>query len=727
MKRRSRIILIVSLVISLCAAALIISISFNKKSKIEFDDYQPIEEFAPAFQAISEEGASEKPSDFIYDIEETVRIMNGLEMAQSQSEDFYGFLEYMAKQDYSMVAQEVLDAKAMLLPILQEMFQLEKEYDDLKGIWILARSIGSGVGTLMQTNISITDVLSPVPVAMSQSVNEAKTAIFENYKQEKALKASLKKKLDGVKMAYLDYLTEYAPVYHKYMKEWDALCLNKDKAYLDAYSGRMIDSYDASAKILEDYPTNREALLLKSFSLINIGNDMITETTDDRILQLDREINLPDTVSRGWNKFYIEADLTLDKYIELYPGRSAPALVLKGLLNYGLGKEVQALSYFDMAAIEYPRQAEVLTDLLDSYRMRTYLNKTPEGQYLLRLYRSTMEGYGIFSPNFIKARHYADIGDMEKSKTEIYNHFFRRGNQGIYDCLLSDMQFCEDNLYSSFKQLLMERSFIDVKVSPSKGIGNQGKGVKVAIINRSDIDLENVRIFLCLHYTDMYTDEYDVIKVPAKNIIPHHQSVEMDKVKIEYEDKTYNDITRVRAIVMTDDRICWIDAPDYKRQHASDAYASMAKMALEGAGAIARTIYLNDFALNVDKLKKIIIDGISANLAKSESADNTWSKIKKSASSLIGAQNESNRFQIELPRILTMIDPVFSINQLQDKENVIFPEECYLAGSCIRMTFDYKPNDGDIIPLYIYSDFVNFKIDMLYKNNKSIIHKIEVL
>ncbi len=60
-----------------------------------------------------------------------------------------------------------------------------------------------------------------------------------------------------------------------------------------------------------------------------------------------------------------------------------------------------------------------------------------------------MEGYGIFSPNLLKAHYYAEHNDVEKSKEEIYNHFYRRGNQGVYDCLLSDMQYCEDNMYSS--------------------------------------------------------------------------------------------------------------------------------------------------------------------------------------------------------------------------------------------------------------------------------------
>ena len=135
-----------------------------------------------------------------------------------------------------------------------------------------------------------------------------------------------------------------------------------------------------------------------------------------------------------------EASATLDYYMQEFPGRTAPALVLKGLMAQKQGNLQAALSYFDQASIEYPRQAAQLTDMLDSYRTRTYLNKTTEGQFLQRLYSSTMEGYGMFSPNLLKAKHYADQGRTDEARQEIFNHFFRRGNQGIYSALLAVLE-----------------------------------------------------------------------------------------------------------------------------------------------------------------------------------------------------------------------------------------------------------------------------------------------
>lgn len=722
-------------------------IGCSKKAnpELQIENYQPLEEFQPAYKALIERKADANKE---YDIEETVRILNGLEMAQAKSDDFYSFLEYMAKQDYSLVASDVIDAKIKILPLLQQMFKLQKQHEELSNIWILARSAAAGVKTLAKES-STTGAgmdamkamveegpLAVVDISKNLGIDAAKNAAFDHYEEEMELKSKLEDEIEELKMAYLDYLSDFVPVYTKYMKEWDKLCIHKDQAYFDIYSGRMVDAYNSTSKILQQYPRNREALLLKSLSLINIGSgQMNTQPDSPEVFSIAKEIQLPDSVKHDWNDFFIEAEVTLDNYIELYPERSAPALVLKGLLNHRMGKEQQALSYLDQAAMEYPRQAEALTDLLDSYRSRTYLNKTPEGQYLLRLYRSTMEGYGMFSPNFLKSKYYAQKGMMEESKNEIFNHFFRRGNQGIYDCLLSDMQFCEDYLYSSFKQLLMEHSFIDVAIEPTTDwkFSDKEDEIKVSINNRSDIDLENVRIFLCIHYTDMYKDEYDVVKVPTtKNIIRHHEQTDLGTMKLEYENKKYQDITRVRAIAMTDDKICWIDKADYKESHASTLLNSN-RYGKEVLLNKMKQHFLTDYSLDTNTLQQLLQTEISINggtpIKKQENATGfSWGKVKEISSSVTKLWDKSDKkLKLEIPRTLTLIDPVFSIYQLQDKEKAMLPQENFLAGSSIRLKFDYEPKEGDLLPLYIYSDFVNFRVDIEYKEGKAKVKNVVVV
>ncbi|MBO4398071.1 MAG: hypothetical protein J5805_06005 [Bacteroidaceae bacterium] len=699
----------------------------NKEEALDLDNYTPSKEFKAAADALEQQPEPQ------YDIEETVRILNGLEVAQSQSEDFMSFLEYMAKQDYSRVPKDVLKAKERLLPILQKMYELQKEYDELDNLWMLARSATSGATEFAEKSNPI-GVMSAIftgnpfdAVNINKNLAEAKTVAFEQYEKDKKLKDSLKKQIEQLHMSYVDYLSEYAPVYFKYMKEWDRLCLDRDKAYLDIYSGRTVDAYNAIEKVLANYPTNREALLLKSLTLIQLaGNkpnnekkpDDLTLPTPMSITKDVDSVRLQQTDAK-----LIQANAILDNYMDLYPKRSAPALVLKGLIKLKEGNEAKAMSYFDQASVEYPRQAAALTDLLDSYKNRSYLNKSSEGKYLLKLYRSTMEGYGMFSPNLLKAKYYSQQGDLEKAKEEIFNHFYRRGNQGVYDCLLSDMQYCEENMYSIFKQLLMEQSFIDVSVEPTKNwlLSNNEDEARVIINNRSDVDLENVRIFLCLHYTDMYKDEYDVVKCPSINIIKHHDKTEIGVVKLNYNDKTYNDITRIRAIAMTDDKICWIDDVEYKYIHAYEASKAKNNNKKKMGVNSRREEFLKDFNIDSNTITDAIAKGITVYSAIKSDDKSFWDNVTN-----IWAGSD-DKLKIELPRMLSLIDPVFSLNQLKDKENAILPVENYLTGNNIRLKFDYKPKEGETIPLYIYSDYISLKVTIKFNKGKPEIKDISVI
>lgn len=704
---------------------------------INLEEYTPSEEFEPAYEALE----AKTPE---YDIEETVRAMNALEVAQCQLEDFMSYLEYVAKQDFSRVAPEVLEQKKKLFPILQRLYELQKEHEELDDVWMLMRSATSGASTFV-SEVNPVGVIGSMlvgdatlsSISVSSGMEKAQTAAFDEYEKQKELKRKLEREIETVRMSYIEYLENYAPVYYKYMQEWDALCLKKDKAYIDLYGGNPMDAYNQTQEILKDYPTNREALLLKGLSLIQLS-DVTPKANLENTSQLSAvnaqlstdsingdalELGQPDERM----ELQMEAEATLDQYIHLYPSRSAPALVLKGLLYREQGEAAKAVSYFDQASMEYPRQAAALTDLLDSYKARTYLNKSAEGKYLLRLYRSTMEGFGIFSPNLLKAHYYAEHNDVEKSKEEIFNHFYRRGNQGVYDCLLSDMQYCEENMYSSFRQILMEQSFLDVAVEPTMNwtLSDKDDEIKVVINNRSDIDLENVRIFLCLHYTDMYKDEYDVQKLPSVNIIKHHDKTEIGVVKLNYEDKKYNDITRIRAIAMTDDKICWIDNVNYKYMKAQESARSSSgknKKSDESVTSVKKQL-LEDFDVDNGKLQSIIQEGMKVYGTASDG--NLWNDVKRDVKNLVTGKDK--KLRIELPRILTLIDPVFSLYQLNDKDKSVRPSENYLSGNNIRLKFDYEPKQDETIPLYIYSDFANFKVTIKFEGGTPVVKKVEMI
>ena len=703
---------------------------FNFLKLQESEVYQPSQEFKPAFEALEADSPMDNPE---YDLEETVRAMNALEVAQCHSADFVSYLEYVARQDFSRVAPEVLEQKKKLFPILQRLYELQKEHKELNDVWMLMRSATSGASSFFEEVNPIGVIGSMITgdpltgtVSVAGGVDKAQEVAFEEYEKQKDLKKSLEREMEALRLKYVEYLEGYAPIYHKYMQEWNALCLVKDKAYLDLYGGDPIDAYNRTEEILKSYPENREALLLKSFALIEIASNF-SPAADSFMEALtpsfQADLNSESKPKQSISEFFVEAESTLDNYIQLYPARSAPALVLKGLLYRSLGDNAKAINFFDQASVEYPRQAAALTDLLDSYKSRAYLNSSAEGKYLLRLYRSTMEGFGIFSPNLLKAKYFAQQGDVENCKEEIFNHFFRRGNQGVYDCLLSDMQYCEENMYSSFKQILLEQSFLDVAVEPVTNwhLGDKDDEIKVVINNRSDIDLENVRIFLCLHYTDMYKDEYDVQKLPSVNIIKHNDKTEIGVVKLNYENKRYNDITRIRAIAMTDDKICWIDNVDYKYMKASEMAVKENKS--NSHLATLKQQLLEDFDINNDKLLSIIEDGIK--IYASVSDGNLWHDMKNDVKNLVTGKDKNLR--VELPRILSIIDPVFSINEINSADKSIRPTENYLSGSNICLEFDFQPNEEDSLPLYIYSDFADFKVELSFNDGKPSVKKVVLL
>ena len=538
----------------------------------ELSNYRPVDDFVPAYEALT----SQQLAQGDYDLEKTVRVMNALELAQANSENFDEFLKVMARQDYEGVAPDVLEAKQKLMPVLQYMYQLRALDAELSDAWILARSAATG-GMKMVGDVDIMDVVNTVmgnPIVLldifhKEDASKVTDTAFSNYKKDKELRQNVRNDIAKLEASYLKYLSDYAPIYHKYMKEYDALCVEKDKVYLDLYSGQPEIALKWAENILKKYPQNTEALLLKAQAEIIIGvktnPHSLPKEGDLKVISEKESISVSDSNNslphrEGWGGS--ASSSTLDTYIAQHPDKTAPALLLRGVYYKRMGYADEALSCFHQASIEYPRQAAQLTDMLDSYCMRNYLNKTAEGLYLLQLYRSMMEGYGLFSPNLMKAKFYADNGKQEESKNEIYNHFFRRGNQKYYDGLLSDMQFCEQNLPASFKQLLIDRKFLDVKVEPDSKwlVLNDDDEMQVTIQNKSGKRLENVRLFLCIHYTDMHKDEYYVVKVPQTvSIIEPDGEVEIEDVPLGYRDKKYTDITRIRAIAMTDDRLCWVD------------------------------------------------------------------------------------------------------------------------------------------------------------------------
>jgi hypothetical protein len=697
-KRKRR--LWVGLLLFAVGLALLLVYPLFKKTA-EPEEYHPIEAFEEAYEAIQPQ--EEQPAE-TYDLEKTIRVINGLETAQTQLGSFDDFLAYMARQDYSGVPDDVLASKAKLMPVLQQLYLLQKQHDELNLWTSLVQKLGSDVaGRIDAGDVGL--------LVLDEGIGGLwifkKTAglIFEQYQKEQKLKGELREQIQEVQQQYLGYLETFTPVYIKYMTEWDRLCIDKDKAYIDLYNNRPDLVLQDCEKVLAHDPDNREALLLKSMGLIQSSR----WDREGGMILLSQEL---DSVRLGKRDALLaEAQTVIDGYIDRYPDQSAPALLLEGLIQEYLGDHAKALTYYDQSSVEYPRQAERLTDLLDSYRTRTYLNHSQEGNYLLDLYRSAMSGSGFFSPNFMKAIYYDQLGDQAGCAKELYNHFFRRSNQGTYDCLLLDMRFCEEYLPNSFNQLLPEKNYINLsfeKRSKMLGLGSDDTSIDVTVDNQADIDLVNLRVFLCVHYTDMYAEDYDVIKLPTINRIPVRSNVKVERVELGYQGKHFGDIAKVRAIAMTNNKICWVDNVynvtdnvDYNEAHAVNYQALSA--ALDSNAIRSRDAYLASIKMSDERFRNAILDQTRVSLVEKKNM------LKK-----------DQRFvDVELPRELVLLNPTFTWNR------ELMPVENYLKGSYIHLSFETALAPENV--LYMTSDYLNYAIVIGLQGDRLKVAKVQNL
>ena len=675
--------------------------------------YVPIAAFEPSYKALK--GAEGNN----YDIEETVRILNGMELAQANSENFDAFLEYMARQDYSKVAQDVVDLRLSLLPILQEMYLIEKEYGQINMWNTLIRNLSADLSQHIENSTSLTssneksygllafmNITNMLPTnAMFTTLISTSAKVFESYEKSQKLKDDLKLRMSSLKKQYISYLEDYMPIYNKYMQEWNELCLLKDRAYLQIYSGQYKSALQTCEEALAINNGNREIRLLQALSVI--------QSTEVLPISIDLNQNTSG-VERGIKNdvAVVEelqyADGLLNQYIKDYPTYSAPALLLKGIIYVKSGNNTEAIVYFDQSAVEYPRQAEHLTDMLSSYRARTYLNNTAEGAYLLSLYQSTMEGFGLFSPNFAKAKIHEQNDDYLLVQEEIYNHFFRRSNQSMHNCLLLDMEYCEKHFASYFKQLLPENSYLDVRFNRSSkimGMGNDNQKLMVTLSNRSDRTFENIRIFLCLHYTDMYKTDYHVVRVPSLNRIQENESASLGEVVISYRNKSFNDITRARAIALTDNTLCWIDNV-YNAETETNYNPTHSASISELAGS-----------MNMSQRQYYFTSMNESSNSLCEALNKTTSIEVIEKSNLLKHYTE---LHIRLPRIVMMLNPIYLLN------NEVSPTEDYLQGSVAHLVFkDIKLEKEN--QLTIKSPYASYALEFMENGGVYTITKIETL
>lgn len=630
----------------------------------------------------ADENAYQKSETAPVDIEKTMRLFHILNDGYSSAENMQEYLKFLAMQDYRGIPQDVIDAKKKMVPFLVNMRKAEKNLDETE-----SKKLWSVVSDMDNLSSAVFPIISGVttanPVAVAQAGVKAASQMKSKWKEyEETVEKDAREKLEEVQAPYLEYLEKWTLVYMKYMDEWNRLCLMRDQAYLAINRGNVKEASTVLDEILKKYPTDRESILLKSFCLLFDDSSNLKVANNESTVH---ELSVKEL---------------LENYLEKNPGRTAPALVLLGTYYMKKGETEKALMLYDKASVEYPQQVEELLDMYNSYSYRNHLYKSVEGIYVQKMYKSMMEGFGFFSSNFQKALIEYRNGNYEAAKEEVLMHFFRRGNQEKQDYLIDDMDYVEQNMPKLLDMIFEEHAFLDLQTyNPTMSFSDK---LAIEVENRSDKKLSNVRLFICLHLTDMYKDDYLVKKVETTiNSIEPHSKVDFGKIQLDYEiygkkKNHINDIVSARAIIMTDNLIIWVDQDQVKRNEILNQ-TLVAENSRHSFEKIDNLYHLKQKISGKNLLKEV---DSRVSFDKSEKDD--WKILS------------DKKMVFHFPRVLDAVNPYFSLGSLNKKDRIL-PTSVSLNGDAIDVEFEKNDSlKAKTVPLFVSSKYGSFYLNVQF-------------
>ncbi|MCU0327853.1 MAG: hypothetical protein MUE53_02580 [Chitinophagales bacterium] len=620
--------------------------------------------FAPVFK-VFDDNISANQHDTIYDIDKTIRVIHEIDEAIKKTDNLEEYLLIVAKQDYRNVAPDVLAARKKLMQTVMEIYAKQKRLEEQPDYWDLIRQYTLAAGT----SIDIKGLASPIPTDIIKYNPETTRKTYEKFLESQEVSKEIKEEILSMKSRLLNQLFEYSEVYYKYYDQWDKICLHRDKAYL-AMKNAQFDIVEQEAdKAIALAPFEREAHILK-------GLAKVAKLAKNKGIAFEASNNPQEVLA------------FLDKFIDKNPDYSAPALLLKGVYYEQLGQINEAKIAFEESAAYFPKQADKLQNNFDPYKMRPYLRKSKEGNIITEAYRTTMLGGGFFTPDLQLAKLHYKSNNIEAGRAKVLDHFARRRNQSQWDYILSDIAFCEQSFGKEFQKILPEQTFLKLEVDPAI----VGDKLNLSIVNSSGRRLNNVSLILCVQFTDMLRDDYQAIKVsktlPA--ILPH-QSNDFGKQEVVYEfqdkKKGIEDIVNVRAIVISDEAVSWVDTEEFKFERIKKQRDELKKLKPEEYSQVAKEFGFNQAQI-IDLLKKN-------------------AKIKVSESKL----SINDLVSIELPKELAFLAPIFRMTS--DGEVMIEPSKNALDKDAIALDFKFNKFNQKTEQGYstkIYTKFGDFDI-----------------
>jgi hypothetical protein len=594
-------------------------------------------EFGPVLEKMAEATKSPPQS---YDVDRTVRVIHEVDLALRESNSFKEFLARAASEDYRGVAPEVLEGRRKVMDVLMRLYARQAETADQQALWDAPRKF------LLQ-NLSVVDANAGASagegVVPSGSVDlgvridgQRARELLDDIEREHRARVDLIRDVREMENELVSAMVEYSVAFHKYLEEWDRLCILRDRAYLAVANGDWTSAKLNAESAVAQAPHDKEAHLLLALALIEGGGQ------------------------EDWDR----AAAVLSAFLEEHPDSSAPALLLAGVLAAKQNNLDTARLNLQQAAAYYPRQAKELTDLLNPYRARAYLRKTREGRYILQLYQGTMLGAGYFSPDLQLARLHFVAEDTVSGRKKLMDHFFRRRAEGEWGFILEDLEFCRRFFGDEFGALFIEDAYFDLDLEETM----MGGKLTVSVNNRSDRALHNATLLLALQFTDMYPDDYEVMTVGATQaaVLANDETAfgEVDvRSTSNGAEKGIDDIVLERAILVSDEAVAWVDVPEHRfaetmklRKAAADTTRGAA------AGPAAR---LQDRALDAAGQAAVELDlGIGA-----------------------------DDVLIKLPSDTLLLNPVFRLTYAGAE---LTPAEDTLADGRVHLRFENVENFDDL-------------------------------
>jgi tetratricopeptide (TPR) repeat protein len=606
------------------------------------------EAFEPAERRLAEARAQALSASDL-DLDRTVRVLQEIDAALVQGGSLEEYLATMAARDYRGVHPEVLRSREEVLAVLFKLYAVQVEQADRDAAWALVRHLGPVLDVLMIAKLEIKgDASLSIPLASTGGEVEVGEAgldregvrrVYEDWKAQEADHQRLLAERMELEVELIDVLARNASVWHGVLADWGRLCNLRDRAYLAAQAGNWAEAESTARQAVAQAPHEKEAHLLLALALI--AGERASPEDPDEALRL------------------------LDLYLEEHPDSTAPALLLRGLERERRGELEAAILDLSQAAADYPRQATALQDMLDPYqaRGRLFLRASREGNLVLELYKSTMLGAAWFSPDLHLARLAFARGDFEAGRQKVTDHFARRRTQGQWDLVIRDLEFCERFLGEDYPLILPERGWLDLEASEA----TFGSKLQAAVVNRSDRTLHNATLVLCLHFTDMHPDDYQPFAPRTEPVLPAHQSTRFDEVEVDFtlagHDKGAEDIASMRAVLVADEAVAWVDSVDFKREQARTYREARMRRRAEGAWTPAAQPMITPHSL---------VDQATAGLAEG-------------ALLTTGAGLGKDEVFIDLPYLFAALAPVFT---LQVAGQTVEPSQDRIEGGRIRLRFE---------------------------------------